>query len=89
MDNGILMPYYGSHEGQQGISYPTHKIRTSYTGKGGVPKYIKDGKKIVIPYGLQLLSTYDTNNTLYIAEGETDTATLLQAGYQVIGIPRC
>ena len=83
----MLIPYLGSHPGQQGSNYPTYKIRTSYTGKGKRPKYIKDGKGIVIPYGLNLLSSYDINKPLYITEGETDMITMLQAGYQVLGIP--
>lgn len=82
---GILMPYEGTEVGQLGELAPTYKIRKKYKGS---PKYIKDGKNINIPYGLSLLSEYDINKTLYITEGETDMATLLQAGYQVLGIPR-
>lgn len=87
VEQGILMPYMGVLPEQQGEQYPTYKIRTSYTGKGERPKYIKDGKGAVIPYGLNLLESYNTAEPLYIAEGETDMATLLQAGLQVIGIP--
>ena len=81
------MPYMGELPEQQGLDYPTYKIRSSYTGKKGRPKYYKDGKNINIPYGLNLLSTYDREKPLYITEGETDMVTLLQAGYQVLGIP--
>lgn len=87
VSDGVLIPYLGAHPGQQGNNYPTYKIRTSYTGKGGKPKYIKDGKNIVIPYGLNMLSHYDISKPLYITEGETDMITMLQAGYQVLGIP--
>lgn len=72
---------------QQGNNYPTYKIRSSYNGKKGKPKYYKDGKDISIPYALNLLSTYDRSKTLYITEGETDTITLIQAGFNAIGIP--
>ena len=87
VSDGVLIPYYGAHVAQQGLHYPTYKIRTSYTGKGNRAKYIKDGKDTVIPYGLNLLSTYKIENPLYLTEGETDMITLLQAGYQVLGIP--
>lgn len=82
---GILIPYEGTEVGQQGALAPTFKIRKRYKGS---PKYIKDGKNINIPYGLNLLAEYRRDNTLYITEGETDMVTLLQAGYQVLGIPR-
>ena len=40
-----------------------------------------------MPYGLNLLEGYDRGKVLFITEGETDTVTLLQAGYQALGIP--
>ena len=89
VEDGVLIPYFGELPEQQGTNYPTYKIRTSYKGKSGTAKYMKDGKNINIPYGLNLLSQYDINDTLYLTEGETDMVTLLQAGYQVLGIPRC
>lgn len=87
VEEGVLIPYYGELPEQQGVNFPTCKIRTSYRGKAGRPKYIKDGKNINIPYGLNLLAKYDTNEILYLTEGETDMVTLLQAGYQCLGIP--
>ena len=81
------MPYYGTLVEQQGTAYPTYKVRTSYTGKKGRPKYIKDGKNVKEPYGLNMLSTYNVEEPIYITEGETDTITLLQAGYQALGVP--
>ena len=86
-DNGVMIPYYGLLPEQQGRAYPTYKIRTSYTGKGEKPKYIKDGTNTVIPYGLNLLSSYDPTKPLYLTEGETDTITMVQAGFQALGIP--
>lgn len=83
----MLMPYMGELPEQQGEYFPTYKIRTSYRGKGNKPKYVKDGKSIVIPYGLNLLNRYDRNDPVYLCEGETDMITLLQAGYNAIGIP--
>lgn len=85
VDQGVLIPYMGELPEQQGMKYPTFKIRTAYSGGS---KYIKDGKKINIPYGLNLLSNYDRDKVLFITEGETDTMTLLQAGFPCIGIPR-
>lgn len=60
----------------------------AYTGKSSNPKYMKDGKGINIPYLLNRLNSYDKKKPLYIAEGETDAVTLLQAGYPVIRYPR-
>lgn len=87
VEQGIKIPYMGLLPEQQGNNYPTYKIRSSYTGKKGRPKYYKDGENINIPYGLNLVASYNRELPLYITEGETDMITLLQAGYQAIGIP--
>lgn len=34
-----------------------------------------------------MLSTYSVEEPIYLTEGETDMITLLQAGYQALGIP--
>lgn len=88
VEQGVKIPYMGLLPEQQGMNSPTYKIRSSYTGRKGRPKYYKDGKNINIPYGLQMIARYNRNDRLYVTEGETDMITLYQAGYQVIGIPR-
>ena len=58
------------------------KIRLKFTG---TPKYVfLEGKNTV--YGLDLLDSF-TTEYIYICEGETDALTLLQAGFQAVGIP--
>lgn len=86
VETGIKIPYYGIIPEENTEDGVTYRIRRKYTSRGEGPKYIKDGKKINIPYGLNLLQDYDRNKILFITEGETDTVTLLQAGYQALGI---
>lgn len=81
VEQGIYVPYTAIIPEQGEVTY---RIRTRYVGS---PKYIKDNKGINIPYGLGLLAGYDKKVPLYITEGETDMVTLLQAGFQAIGIP--
>ena len=81
LDNGIGIPYSGTLPEQRNV---TTKIRTKYSGAN---KYKKDGKGIMMPYGLEHLEAYDKKKALFITEGETDMVTLYQAGYQSLGIP--
>lgn len=87
VESGIKIPYYGVIPEENTGDGVTYRIRRKYTSKGTGPKYIKDGKIVNMPYGLNLLEGYDRGKVLFITEGETDTVTLLQAGYQALGIP--
>lgn len=80
--NGIEFPYLDlKHE----VAYS--KVRVKYEGKDKY--YFQNGISgtLSIMYGMHWLEGYDTNLPLYLVEGETDTLTLRQAGYQVLGVP--
>lgn len=87
VETGIKIPYYGILPEENTEDGVTYRIRRKYSSKGDGPKYVKDGKKINIPYGLNLLEGFSRNKVLFITEGETDTVTLLQGGFQALGIP--
>lgn len=74
---GVVIPFY-DRSGKP----IAKKIRLKFTG---TPKYaFLEGKNTV--YGLDLLDSF-TTEYIYICEGETDALTLLQAGFQAVGIP--
>jgi energy-coupling factor transporter ATP-binding protein EcfA2 len=76
--DGVSIPFSDTDD-----TVPTTKIRTKYQGKDKY--YYKSYKNI--PYGLGELKKFDKNLPIYIAEGETDNVTMLQADFQSIGIP--
>jgi hypothetical protein len=89
-DNNGVEDYEG------GITFPTYdvnhdivynKVRTKYEGKDKYYfKTVQQGKHSAL-YGMQWLDTYNKDKPLFLVEGETDSLTLAQAGYQVLGVP--
>lgn len=81
---GVAIPYLNTKQDTMSI-----KIRTKYQGK---EKYIYKNTSDnpishLMPYGMHWLERYESDQPLYLTEGETDCMTLRQAGFQVIGLP--
>lgn len=75
--NGLAIPFYNTDKKVVAI-----KKRLKFEGSN---KYIfVEGNNNI--YGLDLINEYEPS-ILYIAEGETDALTLIQAGLQAIGVP--
>ncbi len=75
-NNYICIPYYDENN------------NLLYNKYRGAQKKFRSDKNIQLsPYGLWLVKKYDFQIPLYIVEGESDTHTFYQLGYQVVGFP--
>lgn len=78
-DDGVDIPYHYTNG-----KLAHTKVRVKFEGKGD--KFFYRGESIdSLPYGLNWLDGYPTE-ILYITEGETDTMTMKQAGFPVLGL---
>lgn len=78
-DEGVEIPFLDRNGNVMNT-----KVRTKFEGKGN-KFFFRGTETSALPYGLHWIDAYE-DDIIYIAEGETDTCTLRQAGFPALGI---